>query len=252
MKVIENLQAWQQLRSKIENTTIGFVPTMGNLHQGHLSLFQQSLEDNHLTVASIFVNPTQFNNQQDFIHYPKTLEADLAALESLGVDYCLLPTKAQIYPDDYQYQITEKQLSLQMEGNCRPGHFDGVLTIVMKLLMLVQANRAYFGEKDYQQFQLVKGMAGAFFMPTEILSKPTIRDNHGLALSSRNNRLSPEGIQQAQQFAKLFHQSTKSVTEIQVGIQQLGINIDYIEEHNNRRFAAVFVEGIRLIDNYSI
>ena len=167
MKVIHSMGEWQQCRSEISGH-VGFVPTMGNLHQGHLALYQQSIKDNDITVASIFINPTQFNNDDDFTHYPRTLEADLALLDKEGVDYCLLPTKEMLYPDGYTYRLTETKLSNEMEGEHRPGHFDGVLTIVLKLFNLVKPSKAYFGEKDFQQYQLIKGMVSALFLDISV------------------------------------------------------------------------------------
>lgn len=249
MKVFESISTWQQHRAMIKDKTIGFVPTMGNLHQGHLALYQQSIDDNQLTVASIFINPTQFNNQNDFNNYPKTLEQDLKRLEQLGVDYCLLPSEQEIYPDQYAYRLSENKLSQMMEGVHRPGHFDGMLTIVLKLLNLVQATNAYFGEKDYQQFALVKKMAQALFLKTAIIPYPTVRDSYGLALSSRNNRLSASQLQKARLFAKIFHQS-HSIDETKAELIKEKIKIDYVEEFEGRRYAAVFINDIRLIDNF--
>lgn len=249
MKIIKSLTEWQQCRSELKGT-IGFVPTMGNLHQGHLSLYQRSIQENEITIASIFINPTQFNNAEDFKHYPKTLEQDFSYLEKLGVDYCLLPTQAELYPDHYNYRVTEMSLSLAMEGEHRPGHFDGVLTVVLKLLNMVQATKAYFGEKDYQQYQLVKGMSEALFLTTQIVGCPIIRDEQGLALSSRNNRLNDDELAKARIFAQLFHQRELSVATIKLSLSRHDIEVEYIEEREGRRFAAVFIGSIRLIDNY--
>ncbi|OEH46993.1 Pantothenate synthetase [Legionella parisiensis] len=161
---------------------------MGNLHAGHASLFLTSKKENDHTASSLFINPTQFNQAEDFKHYPRTLDADLKIMEDSGVDFCILPDEKSIYADGYNYQVHEHQLCQLMEGAHRPGHFNGVLTVVMKLLNLVKPHRAYFGEKDYQQYSLIHGMAKAFFMDTEIKACPTIREASGLAYSSRNNR----------------------------------------------------------------
>lgn len=249
MRVFESIVNWQQYRKSIQGS-LGFIPTMGNLHEGHLALCQQSIKDNAKTVVSIFINPTQFNNQSDFTHYPKTIEADIQALESIGVDYCLLPQKEMLYPDGYRYRVSENDLALSMEGACREGHFDGVLTIVLKLLNLVQAKNAYFGKKDYQQYQLVKGMAQAFFLATDIIGCETVRDEYGLALSSRNNRLNEAQLSKARAFAKVFHQVEYSVEEITKQLISKDIKVEYIQELNQRRFAAVFIGDVRLIDNY--
>ena len=146
---------------------IGFVPTMGNLHQGHLSLLERCCTENDISVLSIFINPTQFNNKNDYTNYPQTLEQDLALAEKAKVDYILMPTYSELYPDDFAYQVSETKISQELEGKFRPGHFTGMLTVVLKLLLLVKAHRAYFGEKDYQQLQLIRGMAKSFFLETE-------------------------------------------------------------------------------------
>src|SRR5580765_2715760 len=151
MNIVTEINQWQSLRKKLANKTIGFVPTMGNLHAGHISLCQRSKAENEITVVSIFVNPTQFNQPEDFAHYPRTLAEDQAMLSAEQIDFLLLPNNQALYPDNYEIQITETELSKKLEGEFRPGHFSGVLTVVAKLFNLVQATRAYFGEKDYQQ-----------------------------------------------------------------------------------------------------
>lgn len=252
MNIISSLTTWRDIRSAFDSKeTLGFVPTMGNLHAGHASLYKRSICENDYTIASLFINPTQFNQQDDFINYPKTLEADLDMLGHLGVDYCILPDEASMYPEGYRFQVQETVQSLMMEGTHRPGHFTGVLTVVMKLLNLVKPHRAYFGEKDYQQYQLIRDMVDAFFMGIEIIPCPTIREESGLAFSSRNNRLMPEQRQLANAFAQCFHQPLSS-DEITKQLQAMGIEVDYIEENDTRRFAAVKIGDIRLIDNYPL
>ncbi|GGI89024.1 pantoate--beta-alanine ligase [Legionella impletisoli] len=252
MKLFYNLAEWQSFRRAIlPEHQIGFVPTMGNLHAGHASLYQKSTSENDITVASLFINPTQFNQPDDFKLYPRTLEADLALLKDLNVDYCILPNEETMYSDGYRYQIHENKESLAMEGAHRPGHFTGVLTVVMKLLNLVKPHRAYFGEKDYQQYQLIKDMVAAFFMEIEILSCPTVRETSGLACSSRNNRLQPSHRELADQFAHIFHQPLPKQALID-RLNKLGIEVEYLEENDNRRFVAVKIGSVRLIDNYSL
>ncbi len=229
-------------------TEFGFVPTMGALHNGHISLIQASQKQNPYTLVSIFLNPTQFNNPQDFQQYPVNLEEDLKILEELEVDAVFLPQVEDMYPDGYHYKITEDNLSRDLCGKTRLGHFDGVLTVVMKLLQIVRPNRAYFGEKDYQQLKLVKDMVQAFFMDVEIVACPTVRSSEGLALSSRNKRLSPEGIEKAQYFAQQLR-SVTSLTDLEKQLNAIDISVDYLEEHLGRRFAAVHIENVRLIDN---
>lgn len=252
MNVYESIEAWRQTRQALpHDATLGFVPTMGNLHQGHLELVKQSLHENTHTVVSLYVNRMQFNQAHDFENYPKTLEQDIKQLEALGASYCFVPTEAMMYPDGYQYQIHEIQDSLKMEGAKRPGHFTGVLTVVMKLFQIIKPTRAYFGEKDFQQLTLIQGMIDAFFLDIELRACPTIRNESGLALSSRNNHLSQTALKQAEQFAKLFHNAT-SCEEAITTLRAADIEVEYIEEHQYRRFAAVKIDGIRLIDNYSI
>lgn len=249
MQVISSLAQWHPLCHTIPvDRTIGFVPTMGALHAGHLSLVQTSQLNNDLTIVSIYVNPTQFNQADDFTHYPRTLDRDLELLAEAGVDICLVPEQHEMNNDQYRFQITEHALTQKMEGQHRPGHFTGVLTVVMKLLQIVRPSQAYFGEKDYQQFQLIHDMAEAFFLGIRIHACPTIREADGLPYSSRNQRLSPEQRQLASRFAAIFHQSIP-IDEIRHQLQALGIRVDYVEEHNHRRFAAVHIGDIRLLDN---
>lgn len=252
MKIFNTLDSWMTYRNALPtNISIGFAPTMGNLHKGHVSLFKASAQENDYTASSLFVNPTQFNNADDFRHYPRTLDDDLQIMTDAGVDFCIVPQEQQMYPDEYRYQIQEQTLCTLMEGAHRPGHFNGVLTIVMKLLHLVRPTRAYFGEKDYQQYLLIKGMADAFFMNIEMKACPTIREPSGLAYSSRNNRLTQEQKKLAEEFAQIFHHN-QSCSLIIDALTRKGIRVDYVEEYENRRFAAVFIGDIRLIDNYAV
>lgn len=251
MFIFEDLNQWKQHRLALSSAHVGFVPTMGNLHLGHLSLIERAKRENDYTVVSLFINPTQFNNPEDFNYYPRTLEADSALLKKANVDVCLLPSQHQIYADNFHYKIQENHLSRFMEGKHRPGHFEGVLTVVMKLLNLVKPNAAYFGEKDYQQYALIHSMATSFFMDCSIELCPTIRDEAGLAYSSRNNRLSVEEFVLAQRFASLFHQDKPCELLIHE-MTQAGIHVEYLEEHEKRRYAAVLIGKIRLIDNYAV
>jgi pantoate--beta-alanine ligase len=163
VKIFNDLAEWQRFRQALASeVSLGFVPTMGNLHRGHASLMKQSTAENDCTMASIFINPTQFNQTEDFIHYPRTLDDDLELLNQCSVDYCLIPHDQHMYADDFRFQIHDMSQPQRMEAQHRPGHFTGVLTIVMKLLTLVRPHRAYFGEKDYQQYQLIRDMVSAF------------------------------------------------------------------------------------------
>ncbi|RDI48103.1 pantoate--beta-alanine ligase [Aquicella lusitana] len=251
MNIVSKIDAWQAIRKACAGKTIGFVPTMGHLHAGHLSLCERSRRENEITVVSIFVNPTQFNQASDFDLYPRTLEQDTAILASQQVDYLLLPDAESLYPDHYQIQLTETEMSRELEGEYRPGHFNGMLTVVLKLLNLVQPARAYFGEKDYQQLLLVKKMAAALFLPVDIVPCETIRAEDGLALSSRNSRLNTEQRQKAAHFPQLL-QSHQPVEHIAEQLKALGFKVDYIVEKWQRRLGAVWLDDVRLIDNISI
>lgn len=244
-----DLASWRGLRASAEWTgrSVGFVPTMGALHAGHRALLERARAENDRVVLSIFVNPTQFSDSADLARYPRTLEADLAIARPFA-DAVISPTEAELYPDGYHCRVTENELSRLREGAHRPGHFDGVLTIVLKLLNLVQPARAYFGEKDWQQLQLVRRMAEAFFLPCEIVACPTVRESDGLALSSRNRRLSPEGRQRAAEFP-LAMRHAKTPADAIVTLKALGFEIDYVEDEPGRRLGAVQLEGVRLIDN---
>ena len=252
MQIFHKLDDFRQCRRELPaNLSLGFVPTMGNLHLGHKSLFNASCQENDRTVVSIFINPKQFNKIDDYTNYPRTIDADLALLEEQGVDYCLLPIEQEMYADSYQFKLEESNLSLMMEGKLRPGHFTGVLTVVMKLLNLTKPQKAYFGEKDYQQLQLIRQMVMAFFIDTEIKSCPTIREPSGLAFSSRNNRLTPKERQIADKFANIFHQNENPIEQLISELNAQGIEVEYIEEYAERRYAAVKIGDVRLIDNYA-
>ncbi|HET7535080.1 MAG TPA: pantoate--beta-alanine ligase [Candidatus Didemnitutus sp.] len=252
MRVHGNLADWRWERSgpQYRSCSIGFVPTMGALHEGHRLLLERARAENDCVVLSLFVNPTQFNDPRDLEKYPRTLEADLALARGL-VDDVIVPTREELYPDGYQYRVTENQLSRELEGAHRPGHFDGVLTVVLKLLNLVQPRRAYFGEKDWQQLQLVRGMANALFLPCEIIPCATVRDADGLALSSRNARLSASARAQAAEFPKILG-GTIGSGDAAAALEDAGFEVDYVEDRDGVRLGAVRLEGVRLIDNVRI
>lgn len=254
MKVIHDLEEWLNLRAELPSAP-GFVPTMGALHAGHFSLVHRSCQENDQTVVSIFVNPTQFDDPADLAHYPKTLESDLAGLESQGCDFVLVPDARQMYPLGYRYRVQELRDSQRLCGANRPGHFDGMLTVVLKLFQLVRPGRAYFGEKDYQQLQLVRGMVEDFFLPIQIVACPTVRDSDGVALSSRNQRLCPESRDKARRFASRLR-SQHEPSLLRQLLEEDGLQVDYVEHWGDRQLAAIRVksgdEDIRLIDNISL
>lgn len=252
MKVFKNIKDYREFYKSLNNSaSIGFVPTMGSLHQGHLSLCKESQKNNKLTIVSIFVNPTQFNDTNDFENYPIDLEQDIKKLEAIGIKYLFLPQAEEIYKDNFTYQIIENNFSQLMEGEHRPGHFTGVLTVVMKLLNIIKPDNVYMGQKDYQQAQLITNMVDAFFINIKIHTCPTVRDQDGLALSSRNKLLSKTALEKSKQFNKLLS-SKKSTTEIADLLNKQGFQVEYIKDYNNRRFGAVKLDNIRLIDNVEI
>ncbi|HEY6342794.1 MAG TPA: pantoate--beta-alanine ligase [Bryobacteraceae bacterium] len=251
MRVSNSLTEWKQRREALAGT-IGFVPTMGALHRGHASLVERCLSENDTAVVSIFVNPTQFNDATDFARYPRSMNADLDLLECLGVHEVLAPEVAELYPSGLRFRVEEpveeNALSSLMEGRHRPGFFTGVLTVVLKLLNLVRAERAYFGEKDYQQLQLITQMARDLFIPTQIFGCPTVRESSGLAESSRNALLSPAARGKAACLSRALAEA-RSAEEANQWLEAEGFAVDYVEEHWGRRFGAVHLEGVRLIDN---
>jgi pantoate--beta-alanine ligase len=174
-----------------KNFTIGFVPTMGALHNGHLSLVKESVDNNEITVASIFVNPTQFNKKEDLENYPRTLESDLTLLQSVSCNIAFIPSTEEIYSNTVSSNHFEFDgLEIQMEGKFREGHFNGVGTIVKKLFEIVTPTNAYFGEKDFQQLQIIRKMVQKNHLPVSVMGCPTFREKNGLAMSSRNQLLS--------------------------------------------------------------
>lgn len=251
MKVITKIQEIKETRKNLQNKKIGFVPTMGGLHAGHLSLINRAKSENEVTVVSVFLNPTQFNDKKDLETYPANLKDDIALLENAGVDFLFAPDYTEMYPDDYKYKITENSFSKLLCGASRPGHFDGVLTVVMKLFNLVRPTNAYFGEKDFQQYKLLKGMAEAFFLDTNIIPCPIVREPNGLALSSRNKKLSPAGLVLAPKFHQILA-SKKTAGQKKSELTQAGFTVDYVTEIDGHIYGAVFLENVRLIDNLEL
>ena len=248
-RLLEHLADWQRERLALEASgcTVGFVPTMGALHAGHRSLLERARAENDRVVLSIFVNPTQFDDPGDLSRYPRTLKADLNLAGDLA-DFVLVPASGDLYPDSYRFRMTEYVMSTRWEGAQRPGHFEGVLTVVLKLLNLVRPDRAYFGEKDWQQLQLIQDMVQALFLPVTVVPCPTIRESDGLALSSRNRRLSPLGRAKAPALSAILRETPDALTAADK-LRAAGFGVDYVEDHAGVRLAAVRLEGVRLIDN---
>ena len=253
---------------------IGFAPTMGALHQGHLSLYKAAKKENDEVISSIFVNPTQFNNPDDFQKYPKTLEKDLELLEKAGVDAVYVPNVEEMYPDGlYSKKYDFDGLENEMEGKYRPGHFDGVGTIVEELFRQVQPHNAYFGEKDYQQLAIIKKMVEKTKLPVKIHGVTTLREEDGLAMSSRNVRLTET---QRKEATIIYETLTKvkewfkvlSVEEIKLRVLEIFRNSNFELEYfviadektlketdyfykdkNYRAFIVAYADTVRLIDN---
>lgn len=260
-------------------TKIGFVPTMGALHQGHLSLMKESLKNNAATVVSIFVNPTQFNNQEDLTNYPRTLERDVEKIKTVSKDIIVYaPAVEDIYEGNTKStSFNYDGLEFQMEGAHRPGHFDGVGTIVKKLFEIVKPTNAYFGEKDFQQLQIVKKMTEKHKLPVTIHGCPIHREPNGLAMSSRNERLSHEAREEAALIYKTLKEAkarfeNHSAKEVIAFVENIfrahpNFKLEYFEIADEatllpckrksktkkyRGFIAVFLNNIRLIDNISL
>lgn len=248
VKIVKEIAEWKEIKRSLGHSSLGFVPTMGALHKGHVSLMERSVRENDYTLASIFVNPTQFNDPSDLENYPETLTDDIKKLEEAGVDFLFLPNKEMMYPDGYRYIITENSLSRKFCGAHRPGHFDGVLSIVMKLLNIAGAGKCYMGEKDWQQYLLIKGMAEAFFMKTEIVPCPLIREEDGLAYSSRNALLTPDERKKAPLLYQILS-SGKELNEMEELLNKEGFKVDYLERFEERILIAAFLGKVRLIDN---
>lgn len=256
---------------------VGFVPTMGALHEGHLSLFREVKSQCDYVVASIFVNPKQFGANEDFSSYPRTLKEDLAKLERLGVDAVFIPNAKEMYPDGFQTYVFNKDMSKVLCGQFRPDHFQGVLTVVMKLLNMVQPDIAIFGRKDYQQLQIIKTMVRDMNMPIEVKGADIVREDDGLAMSSRNVRIDEshrpeakrifEGLSKAK---SLFNSGQRSVNalieEFQASLSGSPFELQYAEIRDQvhlEEFAkevdkpavlavAAFLGDVRLIDNIEL
>ena len=252
-RLIQSLEEWSAFCDELKSsgTTIGFVPTMGALHQGHLELVHKARQETECVVVSVFLNPTQFNQSKDYEMYPRNLDKDFELAVKAGADVVLAPARDDLYPDEFAYQVRETELSKVFEGEFRPGHFEGVLTVVMKLLNLVRPDRAYFGEKDFQQLKLIEGMVNAFFMKVTIVPVETVRESDGLAMSSRNALLTAQGRKKA----PVFHRSLSgnaSAEEAKSALVSEGITVEYVEDYEDRRLGAVVIDNVRLIDNVSI
>ena len=281
MRVFQTQKELQIELNKAENQSkkIGFVPTMGALHQGHLSLLEQSLSKNEITVLSIFVNPTQFNNADDLKKYPRTLEKDVELVKKLNKNILVYaPSVTDIYEGNtISTSFNYDGLENQMEGKHRPGHFDGVGTIVKKLFKIIKPTNAYFGEKDFQQLQIVRKLASKHKILVNIIGCEIFREASGLAMSSRNERLSENARNESKLIYQILTQAkekfiSKSANEVVLFVEKefkkhTNFTLEYFEiaaedtlltckrkvkNKKYRGFIAVFIENIRLIDNISL
>jgi len=276
MKLIQTIQ---ELRTELdalrkEGKTIGLVPTMGALHAGHASLVKRAVAENDVVVVSDFVNPTQFNDKNDLLKYPRTLDADCKLLEECGASFVFAPSVEEIYPEPDTRQFSYAPLDTVMEGKFRPGHFNGVCQIVSKLFLIVEPTRAYFGEKDFQQLAIIREMVRKYPFNLEIVGCPIVREEDGLALSSRNARLSDEQRIQALQisktlFASVEYAQTHTLAETKAFVESAistaeGLRLEYFEIVDGNSLQTVcdwkdgsyivgcitvFCGEVRLIDN---
>jgi len=273
IRSIRGLQTWRRKQNN-QNAKIGFVPTMGALHEGHLSLIRQARKHCQNVVVSIFVNPLQFGPAEDLSRYPRTVKSDQALCREAGVDLLFRPSSAEFYPKDFQTSVTVNQLSQRWEGEARPTHFEGVSTVVTKLLCQVRPNQAYFGQKDYQQLLVVKQLVQDLSIDTRIVRCPTIRESDGLALSSRNRYLSESQRHQAASLSAALRQGVQAIKQgativrtIQNSMQKMlkkisGVKVEYLAVCDAKTLeplkhvkgqvvllGAIQIGTIRLIDN---
>lgn len=276
MKIVHAIKDLQEALADLraQGKTVGLVPTMGALHAGHASLVKRSVAENDATVVSVFVNPTQFNDKNDLAKYPRTLEADCRLLEQCGATVAFAPSVEEIYPEPDTRHFSFPPLDTVMEGAYRPGHFNGVCQIVSKLFNLVKPDRAYFGEKDFQQLAIIREMVRQLKFPLQIVGCPIIREADGLALSSRNTRLSAEQRRQALKisqtlFASVDYAATHTVAQTKQFVEDAiaaapGLRLEYFElvdgntlqkiaDWGDTDYAVgcitVFCGEVRLIDN---
>ncbi len=276
MKIYTEVVSLQQEISRLKKSgqSIGFVPTMGALHEGHLSLISQARKSAGITVASIFINPKQFNDPDDLRRYPRTPEKDAGMLEKAGCDMLFMPDEKEMYPPDFNLDYKVGYLDQLMEGKHRKGHFQGVVTVVYRLFRIVQPDMAFFGEKDYQQYVIIRKMTEDLHIPVQIIPCPIIRETDGLAMSSRNQLLSPEHRAHAPLIARTMlgareKKMTMSLEQVKQWVaqtinQDTYLQLEYFEvvdsgtllpvnawDEKNSLIAciAVWAGKIRLIDN---
>lgn len=276
MKLIHTIEDLQRnlTEARAKGEKIGLVPTMGALHEGHASLVRRCVAENDVTVVSVFLNPTQFNDKKDLEKYPRTLDADCALLESVGADFVFAPSVEEMYPEPDSRKFSYPPVDTVMEGAFRPGHFNGVCQIVSKLFDAVQPDRAYFGEKDFQQLAIIREMVRQMDYKLEIVGCPIVREEDGLALSSRNKRLSAQERENALNISQTLFKSrtfaaSHTVSETQKMVEEAiedapGLRLEYFEIVDGNTLQkvsswedslyvvgciTVFCGEVRLIDN---
>lgn len=274
MKIINSIQEITEISRalRLENKTIGFVPTMGALHKGHLTLMQRAKDENDILIVSVFVNPIQFNNPEDLEKYPRDIDADSNKLESIGCDYLFYPKAEEVYAEEPTEEFDFGNLDKVMEGEQRPGHFRGVATIVSRLFNWINPHKAYFGEKDFQQLTIIKAMVNNLGLGVEIVACPIVREEDGLAMSSRNQRLSASAREIAPRINAILRKSYSLSENISISqIKSFVINefklvkdfeLEYFEivdaktlepitqrtENGVVGCVALWLDGVRLID----
>lgn len=274
MKIINSIQEITEISRalRLDNKTIGFVPTMGALHKGHLTLMQRAKDENDILIVSVFVNPIQFNNPEDLEKYPRDIDADSNKLESIGCDYSFYPKAEEVYAQEPTEEFDFGNLDKVMEGEQRPGHFRGVAIIVSRLFNWINPNKAYFGEKDFQQLTIIKAMVNNLDLGVEIVACPIVREEDGLAMSSRNQRLSASAREIAPRINAILRKSYSLSENISISqIKSFVINefklvkdfeLEYFEivdaktlepitqrtENGVVGCVALWLDGVRLID----
>lgn len=274
MKIFKKQADLQKYLKQYKTTSIGFCPTMGALHAGHISLLEHSIAENEINVVSIFVNPTQFNDKSDLDKYPRPIEKDIQMLLQNKCDILFLPDVNEIYPEDYvKIEFDLNDLDKEMEGRFRPGHFEGVTEVVHRLLEIVQPDKLYMGQKDFQQFVIIKHLLQITASPTKIIMVPIVREKDGLAMSSRNIRLSPQGRKKAVMISKILFQAklmalNKSLSDVlaftKKEMRSQDLDYEYVElvdcnsltdvsrsnpPSNAAICVVVRIDGVRLLDN---
>jgi pantoate--beta-alanine ligase len=273
MKVIATIAGIRELVAEARRSaaTVGLVPTMGALHEGHAALIRRARAETRCVVATIFVNPTQFNQAEDFAKYPRTLDADVVYCEALGVDAVFAPDSGEMYPAELLTCVEVSKVSAGLCGAFRPGHFRGVATVVAKLFNIVQADRAYFGEKDAQQLAVIRRMVADLNFPLQVVPVATVRESDGLALSSRNGRLSAEDRKLAPTLYRALQAGIARAADGPAAMQEAAsrvlhqvpkIRVEYLEVVNAETLqtldgagspaliaAAIWLGDVRLIDN---